>query len=281
MKKFITRNSLFLFFILAYAISWIGIVLSFGQDGLHIFQAEHVLAGEFSRQLIMIWLSMLAGPAISGIFFTATIDGKEGLKHLLRSIVKWEINIKWYCAAMVLFPVTLLLIFFSLSFADVKFSPSHILIPGLFVGLIGGFCEEIGWTGFALPKLLLRFGFIKSGIILGVIHSFWHFFADYLGGVDFYKTLYFLHFFLWTIALIALRFFIIWIYNRTGSLLLPILTHASFTGGQLILTPSTLNGTETILWYAVFVAVLSVLVLLMIKSDLNPPKIKTSKIKYQ
>jgi membrane protease YdiL (CAAX protease family) len=273
MKKFINRHALLLFFIMAFTISWVGILLSFGQNGLHIFQGQDVLAGKYSSQLILIWLSMLAGPSISGIFLTATIGGKRGLKRLLRLLLKWEAHIKWYCAALLVFPTILLLIFSSLSFVSGRFYPAPILIPGLFVGLIGAFFEEIGWTGFATPGLLSRFSFIKTAVILGVIHSFWHLFADYLGGVDFYKTLYLVHFFLWIIALTALRFFIIWIYNQTGSLLLPILTHASFTGSQLILTPSTLNGAETMLWYAIFAVVLTILVLTIIIRKLKSQKV--------
>jgi len=277
MKKFINRNAVLLFFTIAFAISWVGILLSFGQNGLHIFRGQDVLAGKYSSQLILIWLSMLAGPSISGIFLTATIDGKRGLKHLFRSILKWKVHIKWYCAALLVFPAILLLIFYSLSFVSVRFYPAPILIPGLFVGLIGGCFEEIGWTGFATPRLLSRFSFIKTAIILGVIHSFWHLFADYLGGVDFYKTLYLFHFFLWIIAITVLRFFIIWICNRTGSLLLALLTHASFTGSQLILTPSTLNGAETILWYTVFVVALTILVLAMIIRNLKSRKVTAKK----
>ena len=112
MKNFINRHALLLFFAIAFAISWVGIILSFGQNRLHIFQGQDVLAGEYSRQLIWIWLFMLAGPAISGIFFIATVDGKRGLKYLLRLIVKWKVPIKWYCAAILLFPAILLLIFY-------------------------------------------------------------------------------------------------------------------------------------------------------------------------
>jgi membrane protease YdiL (CAAX protease family) len=273
MKKFINRNALLLFFTMAFAISWVGIRLSFGQNGVHIFQGQDVLAGKYSSQLILIWLSMLAGPSISVIFLTATIDGKRGLKHLLRSILKWKVHIKWYCAALLVFPAIFLLIFYSLSFVSERFYPASILIPGLFVGLIGGLFEELGWTGFTTPGLLSKFSFIKTAIILGVIHSSWHLFADYLGGVDFYQTLYLFHFFLWIIALTVLRFFIIWIYNHTGSLLLAGLTHASFTGSQLILTPLTLNGAETILWYTVFVVVLTILVLVMIIRNLKLRKL--------
>ena len=95
MKKLVIGNSLLLFFTTTYVISWTGICLSFGQIGVRIFQGEDVLAGGYLRLLILIWLSMIAGPFICGIFFTATIDGKQGLKHLLRSIVKWKVHIKW------------------------------------------------------------------------------------------------------------------------------------------------------------------------------------------
>ena len=254
---------------MAFAISWVGILLSFGQNGLHIFQGQDVLAGKYSSQLILIWLSMLAGPSLSGIFLTATIDGKRGLKLLLRLILKWKVHIKWYCAALLVFPAILLLIFYSLSFVSGRFYPAPLLIPGLFVGFLSGCLEEIGWTGFATPRLLSRFSFIKSAIILGVLHATWHLFADYLGGADFYKTLYLFHFFLWVIALTVLRFFIMWIYHRTQSLLLPILVHASFTGSQLIITPSRLNATESILWYAIFVVIISILLLTIIIKNLQ------------
>src|SRR6187551_2866101 len=100
MKKFINRNALLLFFTMAFAFSWVGILLSFGQNGLHIFQGQDVLEGIYSRQLIMIWFCMLAGPFISGIFLTATTDGKRGLKHLLSLLLKWKVPVKWYGAAL-------------------------------------------------------------------------------------------------------------------------------------------------------------------------------------
>jgi membrane protease YdiL (CAAX protease family) len=130
------------------------------------------------------------------------------------------------------------------------------IILGLTAGLIGGFFEEIGWTGFALPKLQLVFTPFKAAIILGVVHTFWHLLADWWGGIHFYKELYVLHFLLWIPGLVALRLLITVIYNNTGSLLLAQLTHASFTGSQLMFSPSALNATESIQWYLVFIAVL-------------------------
>jgi membrane protease YdiL (CAAX protease family) len=267
MKNFIRQHSLVLFFTSSFAISWIGILLSFGEESIHLFRGENVLAGEYSNQLILIWLSMLAGPGISGIFFTLMTKGNQGLKQLFGLLLKRRIHIKWYVVALLLFPVILLSVFYGLSLFSAKFYPAAALMPGLMVGLIGSFFEEIGWTGFAMRNLATRVGFMKTAVILGIVHSFWHLPADYLGSDDFYKELYFFHFILWIIALTVLRFVVIWIYKHTGSLLLAVLTHASFTGSQLMLTPPFLSGPETMLWYVIFVVALIVLASVIIIRD--------------
>ena len=69
----------------------------------------------------------------------------------------------------------------------------------------------------------------------------------------FYKNLYALHFFLWILALVALRIILSWIFKRTSSLLMAVFTHASFTGSQLMSTPANLTAEESIAWYSVFV----------------------------
>jgi hypothetical protein len=37
-----------------------------------------------------------------------------------------------------------------------------------------GFFEELGWTGFATPRLRLRHGFLATGLIVGVPWGAWH-----------------------------------------------------------------------------------------------------------
>jgi hypothetical protein len=97
----------------------------------------------------------------------------------------------------------------------------------------------------------------------------WHFPADYLGGIALYKDFYLLHFMLWIIALIAFRIIAVWIYNHTKSLSLAQLTHASFTGSQLIFGPS-LSGTETIIWYSIFAFTLCIIAAIIILKDQTP-----------
>lgn len=217
--------------------------------------------------MLFIWIAMLAGPAIGGTIFTWMGEGREGLKKLFASSVRWRVNGKWYVAALFIFPALLFLIFYTLSFLLANYSPASLVGPGIAAGLIGGYFEELGWTGFATPRMLQRFAFLKTGLILGFLHATWHLFSDYLGSAGFYNNLYAVHFLLWILALVALRFIILFIYQHTHSLLLAQLTHASFTGSQIIFTPAGLTSTETILWYALFTAVLVALAVVIIMRE--------------
>jgi membrane protease YdiL (CAAX protease family) len=189
------------------------------------------------------------------------------LKKLFASSVRWRVKVIWWAAALLLFPVLLFMIFYSLSFLLPNYSPASLVGLGIAAGLIGGYFEELGWTGFATPVMLQRFGMFKTGLVLGFIHATWHFFSDYLGSAGFYNNLYVVHFLLWILALVSLRFIIIFIYHHTRSLLLAQLTHASFTGSQIIFTPAGLTSTETVIWYALFTAVLVVLAVVIIMRE--------------
>jgi uncharacterized protein len=79
-KTFIRRNSLAFYFILAYFISWGGILLALGPSGFRIFSGEKVLTQGLSTQLIFIWLAMLAGPSVACLLLTALVDGMKELK---------------------------------------------------------------------------------------------------------------------------------------------------------------------------------------------------------
>jgi membrane protease YdiL (CAAX protease family) len=95
-----------------------------------------------------------------------------------------------------------------------------------FVAVLGGGLEEPGWRGFALPHLQRRHTPMVATLILGLAWGIWH--------VPLYGPLGF-------VVPLVLAFFYTWLYNRTGSVLLCILLHASFTPAQnhLILLPDT------------------------------------------
>ena len=260
MKQFLKHHPLITFFILAYSLAWGGTLLINFSSGFSLFHGESVLSKGISGQLMFVWLVMLTAPAIAGVFLQRMLDGKEGVKRLFASIGRWKVSIRWYAAALLIIPVLLVPVIYSFVLVSKIYSPGLMVATGVGAGLIGGFFEEIGWTGFALPRLQLKYTPFAAGIILGIVHTFWHLLADYLGGISFYKDLYALHFFLWIVALTAFRLLAVWIYNCSGSLLLAQLAHASFTGSQLIFGPPGVTSAGAIAWYAVFAIALCVVV---------------------
>lgn len=90
--------------------------------------------------------------------------------------------------------------------------------------------EEPGWRGYALPRLQERYSPIKATLVLGLAWGLWH--LPVAGPIAF-------------VVPFVLAFFYTWVYNRTGSVLLAILLHASFTPAQdhLILLAEETHGT--------------------------------------
>ena len=99
------------------------------------------------------------------------------------------------------------------------------LVFGFFSGPL---FEEPGWRGFALPRLEEARGPLVGTLILGVLWGAWHLpqflvpeWAAQNGGSDPGTILAFL------VLVLTLAPLMTWVYNRTGSLFLTMVTHAS------------------------------------------------------
>jgi membrane protease YdiL (CAAX protease family) len=131
---------------------------------------------------------------------------------------------------------------------------------GILLGLMAGFFEEIGWTGFALPKMLLKHSALTVGILLGVLHSLWHLAADYLGASAARGAYWLPHFAAFLASMMAMRVLIVWVYTNTRSVLLAQLLHASSTGFLSLLVPLSLSPKNDTVFYGAYAAVLWVAV---------------------
>jgi membrane protease YdiL (CAAX protease family) len=127
------------------------------------------------------------GPTISAIIVLYISSKKEGLKKLKDSIIKWRVGIFWILFSSLIIPAFLLLtILLNLAitgnFIDLGayLSSEGITSPlslfmWIWVGAISyGIFEEIGWRGYALPKLQEKYNPLISTIILFVGWGFWH-----------------------------------------------------------------------------------------------------------
>lgn len=121
---------------------------------------------------------------------------------------------------------------------------ASVLLMGLAVGLPTGILEELGWTGFAIPRLSLRHGVRATGLIVGMLWGAWHLPVNYwASGVTSGEVSLAIWAPLWVVAtlvgqLTAFRVLMVWIYERTdGSLPVAMLMHASLTTSTIILFP--------------------------------------------
>lgn len=253
---FIRRHPVLTFYLLVFAISWGGILLLIGGPGAIPGTDEQV-----RRLFLPALLLYFAGPSVSGILMTGLVSGRAGYRDLLSRLTRWRVSIRWYAAALLLGPLLVAGILFTFSMFFPEFIPGIVrtdnkiglLLFGIGWGLIGGgLLEELGWTGFAVARLRLRYDALTTGLIVGFLWGTAHFliafwasasmaagssWAIFVGG--------FLAFYMG--ALPAYRVLMVWVYDRTGSLLVAMLMHAVLSASTIIFQPPT-PGIHQLTW---------------------------------
>lgn len=193
------------------------------------------------------------GFVIASLLMTAITSGKAGVIALLRRFLIWRVGWIWYVVVL-LGPPLLGLLKIGLHALLEQTPPDfthpmalNILGPEinlwiaapLFLiwdALANG--EEIGWRGYALPRLQARYNALISSLIIGVIWGIWHL-PKYLVAdrAEFQAA-----FGLSVLGLMAAAVLYTWIYNSTGgSLLLATLFHAAGNTAWLFL-PTLSDG---------------------------------------
>jgi membrane protease YdiL (CAAX protease family) len=88
---------------------------------------------------------------------------------------RWRVGARWYALALLTAPPLFAAVSLALSLLSPEFLPgilttsdkAALLLFGIGYGLIGGgFLEELGWTGFAVPRMRLRHGVLATGLIV-------------------------------------------------------------------------------------------------------------------
>ena len=249
-RSSLQRSPIFSYFALAYLISWGG---SFAIGGPKFLRGE----GLGLEDVLFMAPLVLAGPLIAGLAMTYLLDGKTGLRELFSRMSLWRSGLRWYAAALLPFPVLILGVLWTLSvLVSPDFAPGFLAF-GILAGLLAGFIEEVGWMGFAYPRMEKKFGIWRATIYLALLHGLWHGMAGYLGEASAFGEYWLPRFIaMWFVAMTAMRILLVWIYSNTGSLLLAQLTHASSTGFLVIFGPEALTPAQGTLWFTVYASVL-------------------------
>jgi uncharacterized protein len=239
-KAFVESHPLLSYFALVFAISWGGVLIVVGPGGIPATNKE-----QFDTLFPIALLAMIAGPSLAGILLSGLVFGKAGLREFGTRLLRWRVGARWYAVALLTAPLVFTAVLLALSLTSSVFLPgiftsddkASVLLMGIFAGLMAGIFEELGWTGFATPTLLrLRYGVLATGLIVGVPWAVWHllvaFWASGTISGEFALVSYLLDPFLF---LVVFRVLMVWVYDRSGSLLVAILMHTSLTASTLIL----------------------------------------------
>ena len=250
------------YFALAFAISWGGLLLIGGTSGISgTWQSD--------PRLPLMVVAMLAGPSVAGLIVTGLVSGRAGLGALFSRVARWRVGVRWYAFALLAAPVVFGAVHFALSLTSPVFIPgilttsdrSSLLISSIAGALAVGFFEEIGWTGFAVPAVLRRYGVLTTGLIVGVPWGAWHLLTNdiwigrsYSGGlpVAFFVTMNGLGLIVGQLP--AYRVLMVWVYDRTGSLLVAMLMHASLSASTFALGPASATGANLLIYGFVLAA---------------------------
>lgn len=217
----VRRYPLLAFYLLACAITW----------SVWVPQAAY-WGGLLPFKVPAIFLAIGAfGPTLSAIILTAVNGGKASLRELLDRLLLWRVGAKWYILALFLgvsiglSAIALhLLLGGRVSEIATPF-PWYLLLPA-FLGhlLTASLGEEIGWRGYALPRLQARSSALAASLVLGGLWGFWHLPSFWMSAGK-YFGLPFIWFLLGTLPLAIL---FTWLFNNTnGSLLIAVLFHGA------------------------------------------------------
>jgi membrane protease YdiL (CAAX protease family) len=260
LMTFIKRHPLLSYFVLTFAISWGGAVIVVGPSGF--------LGAKSGALFVLVVLVALAGPSVSGIVLTGLLDGRAGLSEFRSRLLKWRVGTRWYAVAFLTAPLLVTAVLLGLSLSSSKFLPgiftmdnkASVLLIGIVTGLMAGIFEELGWTGFAIPRMRLRYSILSTGLILGLLWGAWHFPlfpASGSSSVALALTIVLVRLLSW---LPPYRVLMVWVYDRTGSLLVAMLMHASLFSASMFILHPLVGGVALLAYLLVWTAALWVIV---------------------
>jgi membrane protease YdiL (CAAX protease family) len=163
---------------------------------------------------------------------------------------------RWY-AVLVIPPTVILIVLYCMhAFVSPVFLRGCFL-AGVGFGIPAGFLEEIGWTGFAFPKMCGRLSPLSAGILLGLLWGFWHLpVIDFLGTATPHGRYAIAYFFAFIAAMTAMRVLIGWMYVNTQSVTMAQLMHVSSTGSLVVFSPPRVSAAQEALWYGAYAVAL-------------------------
>jgi membrane protease YdiL (CAAX protease family) len=195
-------------------------------------------------QTFHFWVPLLGAlaPALSALVVTSMAEGEPAVRELGRSLRKWRVGWQWYLVAFGL-PIAegLMAVGVASAFGAFKLTRINMemlraTLPSIWIVFLFAAGEELGWRGFALPRLLAVRSAIAASLILGGLHALWHWPLlllphQYLSDLPLAP---------WTASVIAEALVFTWIARGTGGSVLL----AAFFHGMVNITMVFYDGVD-------------------------------------
>ena len=140
---------------------------------------------EASTVVALLFGVAVFGPSVIGVALTAHFQGRSGVMSLWRRATRWRVDVRWYAVVLLLLPVLILVAgaVQSAQAGGTLLAASASVWPVIILGslALGPLGEELGWRGFALPRLMALMPPLPASVLLGVAWGAWHWPAFWLG----------------------------------------------------------------------------------------------------
>jgi len=196
-----------------------------------------VLAPRLSGLAFMVarYTPITVGPSLAAVTVTWLVG--DDVRALVGQVTDWRVSLRWYAVALVV-PN-------ALQFADdvayaatgtqvtVGFDPGGFAFYFLGTLLLAGSLEELGWRGFAQPRLQEHYGATVAAVLVGLAWTLWHLPQVLPGNLGYGSSM---SLPLFTLNLVALSVVMAWLYTHAG--LVPVLVfHAANNAPAPVLDP--------------------------------------------
>ena len=220
-----------LYFALCFVITW---ALYFAANATQVVVARSAL----------VYLGIFT-PGILALLLTYREGGAAAVRSLVKRLFRWDVGVRWYLFALFFVISLKLAVAVTLRLGTGEWpvfgrDPVYLLIAATIGSTITGgqAGEELGWRGYALPRLARTFGLGAASLLLGVLWAAWHLPLFFLLGAETNGQ----SFPFYVIQVTAISVVAAWLYMKTGgSLLLTMVFHAAVNNTKDIV-PSIVPG---------------------------------------
>ncbi|OGU03718.1 MAG: hypothetical protein A2W29_05060 [Gemmatimonadetes bacterium RBG_16_66_8] len=220
------------FFLLTYAVMWAAFLTVAGAG----------ISARSPAGMVLLYLGAFS-PSIVALSLTARTEGGAGVRALVARVFQGNVAARWYVFAasyIVVIKLTVALIHRVGAGGWPRFGeqPWYIIPVAIAFSTPFQAGEEIGWRGYALPRLARRFGLARASVLLGLVWAFWHVPQFFIPESDTYGQ----SFTVYVLQVTAISVAMAWLWAHTNGSLLPVMVLHSAANNSKDIVPSALPG---------------------------------------